>query len=145
MVGVSAKTVAAWSKLASFPAVDSRDRIDGIEFLLWWIVQKSTKSLKDDIAGRLGVLQAEEAATPSADDDDFGRRRQRAKALLEELKLEAEQGSVVRMSDVLENFAIVTKCLRAGAEVLQRRYGLEATDILESAISEAESELERLV
>lgn len=144
LVGTSPKTVAAWSKLASFPEADTRDRFDGIDFLTWWIERKSTKAFRSSLGKMLGVLDEAEQETAGSAEDDFQQRRWRAKALQEELKLEAEQNSLIRIDDVKGNLQTVAKHLRTGAEVLQRRFGKEAADILETAISEAESELERI-
>lgn len=141
-VGTSAKTVAAWSKLPSFPATDSRDQIDGVDFLAWWFEKKATKRVRDDLSKRLGVAIPEQVQqTP---EDDFANRRARAKALLEELNLEREQKSLVRVADVQQHVETLTRCLRSGCEVLQRRFGQEAAEILERAINEAETEIERL-
>ena len=144
LVGAAPKTVAGWSQLASFPEADSRDRFDGIEFLLWWIEKKATKDFRGSLGKMLGVMAQSEIQETGSIDDDFQQRRWRAKALQEELKLEAEQGALVRIDDVRGNLQTVAKHLRTGAEVLQRRFGSEAADILETAIAEAEAELERL-
>lgn len=144
LVGTSPKTVAAWAKLASFPEADSRDRFDGIEFLTWWIEKKSTRAFRDSLARTLGVLAETEQESAVSSEEDFQQRRWRAKALQEELKLEAEQGSLIRIEDVKGHLQTMARHLRTGAEVLQRRFGTEAADILETAISEAEAELERI-
>lgn len=144
LVGTSPKTVAAWSKLASFPEADTRDRFDGIEFLTWWLEKKATKAFRSSLGKMLGVLAETEAETVVSVEDDFQQRRWRAKALQEELRLEAEQGSLIRIDDLRGNLQTVAKHLRSGAEVLQRRFGQEAADILETAIAEAEAELERI-
>jgi len=142
MVGTSAKTVAAWSKLPSFPPADSRDQIDGVDFLAWWFERKATKGTRDDLAKRLGAAVPEQVQqTP---EDDFANRRARAKAMLEELNLEREQKSLVRLTDVQQHVETLTRCLRSGCEVLQRRFGQEAAEILERAITEAETEIGRL-
>ncbi len=144
LVGVSGKAVATWSKLPSFPEADKRDRIEGLEFLLWWLEKKATKGIKKEIANRIGIAAAPETIAAPSGEADFQQRRQRAKALQEELRLEEQQGSVVRVADVLVHLETLTKSLRTGAEVLQRRFGSEAADIIETAITEAETELGRL-
>ena len=142
LIGVAPKTVAGWAKMPSFPPSDSRDLIDGVEFLSWWFEKKASKSIRDDLAKRLGVPVPEDE--PKSVDDDFSARRSRAKALMEELKLEQEQKTLVRVSDVQQHIETLTRCLRSGCEVLQRRFGQEAAEILERAITEAESEIGRL-
>jgi phage terminase Nu1 subunit (DNA packaging protein) len=144
LVGTTPKTVAAWSRLPSFPESDGRDRFDGIDFLTWWIEKKATKAFRGSLGKMLGVLAETEEQTTVSAEDDFQQRRWRAKALQEELKLEAEQGALIRIEDVKGNLQTVAKHLRTGAEVLQRRFGKEAADILENAITEAEAELERI-
>ncbi len=116
--------------------------IDGVDFLLWWIERKASKGIRDDIAKKLGVaVQAEVQRSP---EDDFTARRARAKALMEELNLEREQKTLVRVSDLQQHIDTLTRCLRSGCEVLQRRFGQEAAEILERAIAEAESEFGRI-
>ena len=144
LVGTTPKTVAAWSKLASFPEADTRDRFDGIDFVTWWIEKKATKAFRSSLGKMLGVLDEAEQETAVSAEDDFQQRRWRAKALQEELKLEAEQNSLIRIEDLKGNLQTVAKHLRTGAEVLQRRFGKEAAGILETAIAEAEAELERI-
>lgn len=128
--------------MPSFPAADSRDLIDGVDFMLWWIERKASKAIRDDVARKLGVAVQEE--TPPSPEDDFAARRARAKALMEELNLEREQKALVRVTDVQQHIETLTRCLRSGCEVLQRRFGEEASEILERAISEAETEIGRL-
>jgi hypothetical protein len=125
--------------MPSFPAPDSRDLIDGVEFFIWWMEKKAAKSIRDGLAKKLGVPIPDDE--PKAAADDFGARRQRAKALMEELKLELEQKTVVRVSDLQQNIETLIRCLRSGCEVLTRRFGEEAAEILERAITEAESEI----
>lgn len=144
LIGSAPKTLAAWSHLPSFPEPDARDRFDGLEFLAWWLEKKATKSFRQDIAKRLGLAAIAMEEPAPAVDEDFQHRRQRAKALIEELRLEEQQGSVVRVADVMVHLETLTKSLRTGAEVLQRRFGPEAADILETALKEAETELGRL-
>jgi len=142
LTGVAPKTVAAWSKMPSFPVADSRDLFDGVDFMLWWFAKKASKGIRNDLATRLGIaVQAEE---PASVEDDFASRRTRAKAMLEELNLEREQKLLVRVSDVQQHIETLTRCLRSGCEVLQRRFGQEAAEILERAITEAEIEIGRL-
>lgn len=128
--------------MPSFPAADSRDVIDGVDFMLWWLEKKAPKSVRDELAKKLGVAVVDEQ--PKSVEDDFAARRARAKALMEELNLEREQQSVVRVSDIRQHVETLTRCLRSGCEVLQRRFGSEAAEILERAITEAESEIGRL-
>ena len=128
--------------MPSFPAADSRDLTDGVDFLLWWIERKASKGVRDDIAKKLGVAVSVEVQ--QSPEDDFSARRARAKALMEELNLEREQKTLVRVADVQQHLETVTRCLRSGCEVLQRRFGQEAAEILERAINEAESEIGRL-
>lgn len=142
MVGASVKSLAQWSKLPSFPRPDHQDRIDAVEFFAWWLERKADKSFRDTVASALGaVVSAETAVSP---EDEYAARRARAKAMLEELKLEQEQKTLVRVSDVQQHIETLTRCLRSGCEVLQRRFGQEAADILERSISEAETEIGRL-
>lgn len=138
-IGVAAKTVAAWSKMPSFPAADSRDLFDGVEFFEWWVERKAPKAQREKIAKKLGVIVPDEE--PKAAPDDFAARRQRAKALMEELKLEMEQKTVVRVTDLSQTIETLIRCLRSGCDALQRRFGQEAADILEQSISEAENEI----
>ena len=142
MIGSTTKTVAAWSKMPSFPAADSRDLIDGVEFMLWWIERKAPKSIRDDLAKKLGVDVQEEQ--PKSVEDDFAARRARAKALMEELNLEREQKTLVRVSDLQQHVDTLIRCLRSGCDVLQRRFGTEAAEILERSIAEAEIEIGRI-
>ncbi len=128
--------------MPSFPAADSRDLIDGVDFILWWIERKASKGIRDDVARKLGVAVQEE--TPPSPEEDFAARRARAKALMEELNLEREQKALVRVADVQQHIETLTRCLRSGCEVLQRRFGEEASEILERAIIEAETEIGRL-
>lgn len=142
LIGVAPKTVAAWSKQPSFPAADSRDLIDGVDFFLWWIEKKAPKGTRNDLAKRLGVaVQEEQQPSP---EDDFATRRQRAKALMEELNLEREQKTLVRVSDLQQHVETLTRCLRSGCETLQRRFGKEAAEILEQSIDEAQAEIARM-
>ena len=142
MIGSTTKTVAAWSKMPSFPAADSRDLIDGVDFMLWWFEKKATKGVRDDLSRRLGVAVPEQdQQTP---EDDFVNRRARAKAMLEELNLAREQKTLVRISDLQQHIETLIRCLRSGCDVLQRRFGTEAAEILERSIAEAEIEIGRI-
>ncbi len=128
--------------MPSFPAADSRDLIDGVDFMLWWLERKASKAIRDDLARKLAAaVQVEVQQSP---EDDFTARRARAKALMEELSLEQAQKSLVRVVDVQQHIETLTRCLRSGCEVLQRRFGSEASEILERAISEAETEIGRI-
>lgn len=144
LVGVAPKTLAAWSKLPSFPAPNTQDRFCGVEFLLWWLEKKASKFVGDQFRQKLGIPVSALPTEPVSEEDEFRTRQLRAKALQSELQLEAEQKSLVRVADVLTYVEAVTRSLRAGCEVLQRRFGEEASEILERAISEAETELKRL-
>ena len=104
--------------------------------------KKAPKSVRDELSKRLGVAVVEEQ--PKSVEDDFAARRARAKALMEELNLEREQGTVVRVADLQQHIETLTRCLRSGCDVLQRRFGPEAAEILERAIAEAESEIGRV-
>ncbi len=121
---------------------DSRDLIDGVDFFIWWMAKKAPKAVRDDLAKRLGVAVVEEQ--PKSVDDDFAARRARAKALQAELDLEQQQKTVVRVADLQQHIETLTRCLRSGCDVLQRRFGPEAAEILERSIAEAESEIGRL-
>jgi hypothetical protein len=144
LVGVAPKTLAAWSKFPSFPVPDNQDRFCGVEFLLWWVERKAAKAVTDQFRAKLSIEVSAASAEPVSQEDEFRTRQLRAKALQAELALESEQKSLVRVADVQQHIEAVTRSLRAGCEVLQRRFGEEASEILERAIAEAESELKRL-
>lgn len=141
MVGTSPKTVAAWSKAASFPEPDTRDRFDAVEFFVWWLQNKSPKSVRLDVIGKLTGGDAVTEEPAKSEDDDYQSRLHRAKALQQELKLAEQQGELVRREAVLDDLGTVIRHLRTGADVLQRRFGNDAAEILEQAIREAEKEL----
>lgn len=141
MVGSAPKTVAEWSKAGSFPGPDVRDRFDATAFFMWWLQNKSPKSVRLDIIRKLTAGDAVTEEPAQSEDDDYQSRMHRAKALQQELKLAEQQGGLVRREAVLDDLGTVIRHLRTGADVLQRRFGNDAAEILEQAIKEAEKEL----
>ena len=150
-VGVSPTTVGKYAAIVDFPApVGNGASRRGLDFLAWWLPRKADREYQLSVCRSLmevlGIGESSQAvaAVVESDDDEFGDRLKRAKALKQELELAEKQREFVRVADIADDLQKVIKHLRTGAEVLQRRFGSDASDILESSLQDAERELAEL-
>lgn len=124
-------TIANWKRSPDFP--EPRDGLYSVFLVGVWRGRK---------------LETTTNKRPGVDDDEMGdadspglERYRLAKAALAELDLAERQKTLLPADTVRDSVNAIALAFRQAGETLQRQFGVEAHAILESAVSEAEAQI----